>query len=70
VFVEKGIKHGRRKDLQGGGLVRSAGGDTSVLVSNRKNERELFGGTVCHKFKKLKPIIYALIVNYKSQEQT
>jgi hypothetical protein len=24
-FVEKGIKHGRRKDLQGGGLIRSAG---------------------------------------------
>jgi len=40
-FVEKGIKHGRRTDLQGGGLVRSAGGDTSVLSSNRKEDREL-----------------------------
>ena len=40
-FVEKGIKHGRREDLQGGGLVRSAGGDASVLSSNRKEDREL-----------------------------
>jgi len=40
-FVEKGIKHGRRTDLQGGGLVRSAGGDASVLSSNRKEDREL-----------------------------
>ena len=38
-FVEKGIKHGRRTDLQGGGLVRSAGGDASVLSSNRKEDR-------------------------------
>ena len=40
-FVEKGIKHGRRTDLQGGGLVRSAGGDTSVLFSKDKENREL-----------------------------
>jgi putative transposase len=40
-FVEKGIKHGRREDLQGGGLVRSAGGYASVLSSHRKNQREL-----------------------------
>ena len=40
-FVEKGIKHGRREDLQGGGLVRSAGGDTSVLSPKRKEDREL-----------------------------
>ena len=40
-FVEKGIKHGRRTDLQGGGLVRSAGGDTSVLSPKRKEDREL-----------------------------
>ena len=40
-FVEKGIKHGWRTDLQGGGLVRSAGGDASVLLSNRKEDREL-----------------------------
>ena len=68
--MDKGIKHGRREALQGGGLVRSAGGDTSVLVSNRKSERGLFGDSVCHKFKNLKSITYALIVNYKSQEQT
>ena len=40
-FVEKGIKQGRRTDLQGGGLVRSAGGDASILSSNRKEDREL-----------------------------
>ncbi len=40
-FVEKGIKHGRRTDLQGGGLVRSAGGDTSVLSPKRKEDCEL-----------------------------
>ena len=41
VFLEKGIKHGRREDLQGGGLVRSAGGNRSVLRSLRKDKREL-----------------------------
>ncbi|MBC8434269.1 MAG: transposase [Desulfobacterales bacterium] len=40
-FVEKGIKQGRRPELQGGGLVRSAGGDTSVLFSKDKENREL-----------------------------
>jgi len=40
-FVEKGIKQGKRPDLQGGGLVRSAGGDTSVLSPKRKEDREL-----------------------------
>ena len=29
-FVEKGIKHGRREDLTGGGLLRSAGGWLNV----------------------------------------
>jgi len=40
-FVEKGIKQGRRPELQGGGLVRSAGGDTSVLSPRHKEDREL-----------------------------
>jgi putative transposase len=40
VFVEKGIKHGRREDLQGGGLVRSAGGDKRGLLGRKKRERE------------------------------
>ena len=39
-FVEKGIKHGRREDLQGGGLVRSAGGDKRGLLGRKKGERE------------------------------
>ena len=40
-FVEKGIKQGRRPEFQGGGLVRSAGGDTSVLSPKDKESREL-----------------------------
>jgi putative transposase len=40
VFVEKGIKHGRRKDLQGGGLIRSSGGDIESLIGQKKGERE------------------------------
>jgi len=40
-FVEKGIEQGRRPELQGGGLVRSAGGDTSVLSPKDKENREL-----------------------------
>ena len=40
VFVKKGIKHGRREDLQGGGLVRSAGGDKRGLLGRKKGERE------------------------------
>jgi len=39
-FVEKGIKHGRRPELQGGGLVRSAGGDKRGLLGRKKGERE------------------------------
>ena len=40
VFVEKGIKQGRREDLQGGGLVRSAGGDRASLMGQKKEDRE------------------------------
>ena len=40
VFVEKGIKQGRRKDLQGGGLVRSAGGDRASLMGQKKEDKE------------------------------
>ncbi|RZB29811.1 MAG: hypothetical protein SRB1_02091 [Desulfobacteraceae bacterium Eth-SRB1] len=39
-FVEKGIKQGRRTDLQGGGLMRSAGGDKAVLLGQKNEERE------------------------------
>ena len=39
-FVEKGIKQGRREDLQGGGLVRSSGGDKRGLLGRKKGERE------------------------------
>ena len=39
-FVEKAIKQGRREDLQGGGLVRSSGGDKRGLLGRKKGERE------------------------------
>ena len=39
-FVEKGIDRGRRPDLQGGGLVRSAGGNKAGLLGRKKEERE------------------------------
>jgi len=39
-FVEKGIKYGRREDLQGGGLIRSSGGDKAGLLGQKKEERE------------------------------
>ena len=39
-FVEKGIKQGRREDLQGGGLVRSSGGDKAGLLGLKKEDRE------------------------------
>jgi putative transposase len=40
VFVEKGIKHGHRTDFQGGGLIRSAGGDRASLIGQKKEDRE------------------------------
>jgi len=39
-FVKKGIDQGARPDLQGGGLVRSAGGNKSGLLGRKKEERE------------------------------
>ena len=39
-FVEDGIKHGTRPELQGGGLARSAGGETQGLLVRRKLDRE------------------------------
>ena len=39
-FVEKGIAQGRRTDLQGGGLVRSAGRNKAGLLGRKKDERE------------------------------
>ena len=39
-FVEKGIKQGRRSDLQGGGFIRSSGGDTAGLLGLKEEERE------------------------------
>ena len=39
-FVEKGIKQGTREELQGGGLVRSAGGNKGGLLGRKNEERE------------------------------
>ena len=39
-FVEKGIKQGKRSDLQGGGLIRSSGGDKAALLGQKKEDRE------------------------------
>ena len=39
-FVEKGIKQGRRSDLQGGGLIRSSGGEKAGLLGLKEEERE------------------------------
>jgi hypothetical protein len=39
-FVKNGIDQGTRRDLQGGGLVRSAGGDKRGLLGRKKEERE------------------------------
>ena len=39
-FVRKGVYQGTREDLQGGGLVRSAGGETAGLLGRKAEERE------------------------------
>ena len=39
-FVEKGIKQGRRPEFQGGGLIRSSGGDRAGLLGQKKEDRE------------------------------
>ena len=39
-FVKNGIDQGTRPELQGGGLVRSAGGDKTGLLGRKKEERE------------------------------
>jgi len=39
-FVKNGVDQGKRPELQGGGLVRSAGGEKAGLLGRRKEERE------------------------------
>jgi len=39
-FVKNGVEQGKRPELQGGGLVRSAGGDKRGLLGRKKGERE------------------------------
>ena len=40
-FVKKGIDQGSRADLQGGGLIRSSGGNKAGLLGRKKEDREL-----------------------------
>jgi hypothetical protein len=40
-FVKKGIDQGKRPEFQGGGLVRSVGGERIGLLGLKKEEREL-----------------------------
>ncbi|MCD4825291.1 MAG: transposase [Phycisphaerae bacterium] len=40
-FVKQGVDQGSRPELQGGGLVRSAGGDKRGLLGRKKEEHEL-----------------------------
>ena len=40
-FVKEGIAQGHRPDLQGGGLIRSAGGDKRNLLGRKREEWEL-----------------------------
>ena len=39
-FVKNGIDRGKRPEFQGGGLVRSAGGNKAGLLGRKKEERE------------------------------
>jgi len=39
-FVKNGVDQGKRPELQGGGLVRSAGGNKAGLLGRKKEERE------------------------------
>jgi len=39
-FVKNGVDQGSRPELQGGGLIRSAGGDKRGLLGRKKEERE------------------------------
>ncbi len=39
-FVKQGVDQGTRPELQGGGLVRSAGGDKRGLLGKKKEDRE------------------------------
>jgi len=40
-FVKQGVDQRSRPELQGGGLIRSAGGDKRTLLRRKKKEREL-----------------------------
>jgi len=39
-LVKQGVSQGRRPELQGGGLIRSAGGNKLALMGRKKDERE------------------------------
>ena len=39
-FIKNGVDQGKRPELQGGGLVRSAGGKKAGLLGRKREERE------------------------------
>ena len=39
-FIKNGVDQGKRPEFQGGGFVRSAGGDKTGLLGRKKEERE------------------------------
>jgi len=39
-FVKKGVNQGKRPELHGGGLIRSAGGSEAGLLGRKKEERD------------------------------
>lgn len=41
-FVGEGIKHGKREDLTGGGLIRSLGGIGRILLMRTSREKQLY----------------------------
>ena len=46
MFVEEGILQGKRRDLTGGGLVRSMGGVRNAVRAGRSGEREAFDSRI------------------------
>ena len=40
-FVKQGLEQGTRPELQGGGLIKSAGGKKAALLGRKKEDREL-----------------------------
>ena len=70
-FVKNGVDQGKRPELQGGGLVRSAGGNKGGLIGRKQEEREkgderiLGSGTFVEKILEESNEIYEMRVRNK-----